>query len=78
MFLVVRSKFEVTFYVVRFALALDAKRSLAFLGAIRTLMIVAAVSAHQHPAVANPVVSSTLKAYLFRFSLDCIHVLLQV
>ena len=67
-----------TFYVVRFALALDAKCSLPFSGAIRTLMIVAAVSAHQHFAVANPVVPSTLKAHLLRFSLDRIHVLLQV
>ena len=78
MLLVVRSKFEMAFYIVRFALALDAERSLTFLDAIRTLMIMAAVSTYQHPAVANSVVSTTFKTYLFRFSLDPVHILLRM
>ena len=78
MLLVVRSKFEMAFYIVRFALALDAERSLTFLDAICTLMIMTAVSTYQHPAVANSVVSTTFKTYLFRFSLDRVHILLRM
>ena len=76
MLLVVRRKFEMALHIVGFALALDAERSLTFLDAIRTLMIMTAVSTYQHPAVPNSMVSTTLETHLLHFSLDRVHILL--